>query len=346
MKYFKIILILLMSYSFSILSLKADDAAAGASLGEFVKVGAAGAQFMKIPIGARATGMANTQGAVANDLTSVFWNPAGVADIKSMSANFTYTSWIASFSHNFGAFALPLSENYTIAAHIVSFTSGDIPITTIDQDQGTGSSYRVSDVNLGLTVSGYLTNQFSFGFTMKYINNQFSEVAASGVAFDVGTMYDTEIQGIKLGFSIHNLGTQETYSGQDLNTTKKLNNSFYASPLDVAYLASSFALPLTFRAGISSEIISNKDMTLLVAADFITFSDVAEQFSIGAEWGYKDIIFVRGGYLFGQDQFGLAGGVGIKYLTGGFSGQLDYSISPTFDLGLVNRIGINIVMGD
>ena len=181
---------------------------------------------------------------------------------------------------------------------------------------------------------------------MKYINNQFSEVAASGVAFDVGTMYDTEIQGIKLGFSIHNLGTQETYSGQDLNTTKKLNNSFYASPLDVAYLASSFALPLTFRAGISSEIISNKDMTLLVAADFITFSDVAEQFSIGAEWGYKDIIFVRGGYLFGQDQFGLAGGVGIKYLTGGFSGQLDYSISPTFDLGLVNRIGINIVMGD
>ena len=89
MKYFKIILILLMSYSFSILSLKADDAAAGASLGEFVKVGAAGAQFMKIPIGARATGMANTQGAVANDLTSVFWNPAGVADIKSMSANFT-----------------------------------------------------------------------------------------------------------------------------------------------------------------------------------------------------------------------------------------------------------------
>ena len=87
-------------------------------------------------------------------------------------------------------------------------------------------------------------------------------------------------------------------------------------------------------------------MSLIVAADFITFSDVAEQFSIGAEWGYKDIIFIRGGYLFGQDQFGLSGGAGIKYLAGGFAGELGYSISPTFDLGLVNRIGINIIMGD
>lgn len=346
MKYLKIILIMLVSGSIAFFPLKADNTISGASLGEFIKVGAAGAQFMKIPIGTRATGMANTHGAVANDLTAVFWNPAGIADIKYMSANVTYTSWLASFSHNFGAMALPISENYTLAAHIVSFTSGDIPITTINNDKGTGSSYRVSDVNLGLTFSGYLTDQFSFGFTMKYISNQFSEVSASGVAFDVGTMYDTEIQGIKLGFSIHNLGTEQTYSGQDLNTTKRLNNAFYASPLDAAYLASSFALPLTFRAGISSEIIKDKTMSLIVAADFITFSDVAEQFSIGAEWGYKDIIFIRGGYLFGQDQFGLSGGAGIKYLAGGFAGELGYSISPTFDLGLVNRIGINIIMGD
>ncbi len=345
MKYLKILLILLLIGAAALTPLKAVNTITGASAGEFVKVGAAGAQFMKIPVGARASAMANTYGSVADDLTAVFWNPAGLADINTMSANVTYTSWLASFSHNFGALALPISNNYTLAASIVSFNSGDIEITTLDNAQGTGAHYQISDVSIGLSFAGYLTDQFSFGMTMKYINNSFSEVSASGVSFDVGTMYDTEIQGIKLGFSIHNLGTEQTYSGQDLNTTKKMHEGLYASPLDASYMASSFQLPLTFRAGISSDVIKNRTMSLIVAADFVTMSDVSEQFSFGAEWGYKDIIFIRGGYLFGQDQFGIAGGAGIKYSGGGFEGEIDYSISPTFDLGLVNRIGINLVVG-
>lgn len=312
--------------------------------GDFSKVGAAGAQFMKIGVGPRASGMAGAYGAVANDLTSVFWNPAGLANINTVQATFNYTSWFAGFNHNFGAISLPLGENFTTALHMVSFGSDRIEITTIDEPGGTATYYTVSDIAVGLSLAGYLTDQFSFGFTAKYISNSFSSMNADGIAFDFGTMYETGIQGIKLGFSIHNLGAEQEYTGENLRTTRKLWDDLNAAPLDVTYLTTPFSVPLIFRAGIASDVVDIDDHKLMASFDFVTLSDTPEQFALGAEYTWNELLSIRGGYVMGHDQFNIAGGIGINYLTGTFMGQFDYSISPTSDIGLVHRIGISLGM--
>ncbi len=319
-----------------------DNDITGSSGGEFVKVGAAGAQFLKIGIGAKGMGMAGAHSATVNDLTAIYWNPAGVADVKGFSANATYTSWFAGFNQMYAAFNLPLG-NFNIAAHLMRFGSSNIEITTFEEPNGTGTYYSVSDVVGGLTFSGYLTDRFSFGITAKIISLGFSDVSSSGMAFDIGTMYETGVQGIKLGFAIMNLGTEQSYSGASLNSTKKLNDAFFQAPIDVSYFAYPFEIPLTFRAGISSEIINADDNVLRGEFDFVTTSDVAEQYAFGLEYTWSDLLSFRGGYLFGQDQFGLAGGVGFKYISGnGFDSSIDYAINPTRNFGLVHRISVDL----
>ncbi len=312
---------------------------------EFRKVGAAGVQFLKIGVGARGNGLAGAYSSLVDDLSAVHWNPAGIADVKSMSGEFSYTQWLFDFSHNFAAVSMPMGDNFTIAGHIVSLASSDIPITTIDFAEGTGVNYRVSDVAFGLTLAGYLTDQFSFGITGKYINNTFQAMNSGGIAFDIGTMYQTGIQGIKLGFSIHNLGTEQRYTGQGLRTSLKMVDAAWAAPIDAEYLSYSHNLPIIFRAGISGEVYKDEQHKVDAAFDFTTLSDTPEQFAVGCEYTWKDIFVVRAGYRFGQDQFGLAGGVGVKYLTSQFHGIVDYSIAPTSDIGYVNRITVSLGLG-
>ncbi len=322
--------------------------------GQFKKVGAAGGQFLKIGVGARATGMAGAYSAIANDMSSIFWNPAGLASLSGTNADFSITQWFGGFSHNFAAASLPISETFTIGASFTNFSSGNIEFTTIEQPNGTGSFYSVNDISAAITVSGYLTKQFSFGVTSKYVQNSLASMNANGFAFDVGTMYNTGLKGIKLGFSVLNLGGNLSFAGQDVTLQRRLQENLQGNPQDLQLITNPYSLPLSFRAGISTdvvtEMINGKETTMgeipdhyvVVGLDFETFSDTPEQISLGAEYMFNNMFMVRGGGRMGHDEFSVSGGAGFKYIGEGFKAQVDYSIAPTGRLGLVNRISIGV----
>ncbi len=319
---------------------------------DFTKVGLSGGQFLKIGVGARGTGMAGAHSAVASDVSSVFWNPAGLASVKGYAADISQTFWFAGMSHNFASAVIPVGEKYRLAASFTSLSSGDIKITTMDQQDGTGGIYNVSDIALGLTLAGSLTEQFSFGVTAKYIQQAFTNVSAGGFVFDIGTRYNTGYKGIVLGFSINSLGTQQTFEGADLNRANNPVGGVKTQPVDMRLLTAPFDMPLSFRAGIGTDLCKGavweaeydadgvQQHSLVTALDFETFSDVPEQFAAGLEYTWKELLSIRGGYRFGSDQFGLAGGIGIKYVGSGFDGQIDYSVNPSQTLGLINRISV------
>lgn len=307
----------------------------------FTKVGAAGGQFLKLGIGARGTGMAGAFSALADDLTAIHWNPAGVAKIGGTQAMFHHSQWFGGFSHNFAAVNIPVTTNYNFAVSFINFSSGAIPYTTIMND-ASDRTYSVNDVAINLTFAGYLTDQFSFGITGKFVNLGFHDVSSGAFAFDVGTHYDTGIEGIQIALSLHNIGTENRYSGEALNSEQKVSPYLDVAPNDVMFLAYPFQLPITFRIGLAKDIYEDDDNRLTGAFDFITQSDVPEQFAFGLEYEWNDLVYVRGGYLIGHNQFGVAGGLGLKYLSGGFKGTIDYSINPTANLGLVNRFTVNV----
>lgn len=345
LKYFTLFLVAtLIAFNFNITKAE-DQLIQGSTGGEAAKAGVAGSQFLKIGVGARGTGMAGAYGSLASDLTAIHWNPAGIAELTGMSANFSHTAWIQGFNHSFAALSLPMGSNFTLAASAITLNSDEIPITTVMEDDGQGATYRISDIAFGVTFAGYLTDAFSFGITAKYIDNSIRSVSANTFAFDIGTRYDVGLYGIKLGFSIHNLGSEMSFSGEDLSTSKFLYEGFNSSPLDAEYSAYPYGLPLIFRASVSSELINQEEHQLIAAFDFNTLSDSREQFAFGAEYTWNQLFTVRGGYIFNTDVMGLAGGIGINYLSGYFKGNFDYSINPLQNLGLIHRFGINLNFG-
>lgn len=326
------------------------------SAGKFKKVGAAGSQFLKLAVGARAVGLGGAGGAV-NDLTAVYWNPAGIADVKSISGHFSYTQWFGGFSHQFAAASVPLGENYCIALSLVSFTSGDIPVTTLEQPDGTGATYTISDIAIGATFGGRITEQFSFGVTGRFVQNGLLNVSSTGLTFDVGTLYQTDFYGLRLGFSVHNLGPDMQYSGQGLYLQRRLLDALNADPTAISIVTNPYAVPLMFRAGIAFDLLSviqgkqetpklyaegHQTHRLITAVDFETYSDVPEQFAVGMEYTWNELLSVRAGYRFGNDQMGLTAGVGVRYIGSGFRGQIDYALTPTRLLGLVNRLSLTL----
>ena len=61
-------------------------------------VGTAGAQFLKIGPGARVDSLGGAFGGLANDVTSIYWNPAGLSQLKQTSFSDTHTIWLADIS--------------------------------------------------------------------------------------------------------------------------------------------------------------------------------------------------------------------------------------------------------
>lgn len=337
------------------LAIPAQAQQVAVTAGEFTKVGLSGGQFLKIGVGARGSAMAGAYSGVADDATSVFWNPAGLVEVDGWGANFSHTFWFAGMSHSFAAAVIPISEKFRLAASFTGFNSGDITITTTNEQAGVGGIYNVADIAIGFTLAGYLTEQFSFGATAKFVNHGFTNMSASGFVFDIGTRYNTGFNGVTLGFSINSLGTQQSYTGSDIGRTNPPYNGLDQSPIDMSMLTSTFEVPLSFKAGLGVDMFkgfiadapeTDIDGTVIhswiMAADFETFADVPEQFAIGTEYAFREFIALRAGYRFGSDQFGLAGGVGLKYRSGTFDGRVDYSVNPTESLGLVQRISLEV----
>jgi hypothetical protein len=277
---------------------------------------------------------------LSDDATALFWNPAGMGATNGVSAAAGYMSMFAGISHSYAAVTFPVGESFTAGVSAVSLSSGDIEVTDLFTQKGTGGYYSATDLAIGASISGQLTDQFSFGATGKVVSMGIADVSASGVAFDFGTMYDPGFLGLKLGFAVQNLSAPLQYSGPDLVQRGRADQVTGQREPDVELETNSVSLPLTFRAGIASEFLQDLDDHELIAnTEFNTTSNAPEHLAVGLEYTWKRLISARAGYQIGSpDAFGLSGGIGFTYQSGPFDAALDYGIRPHSTMGLLNTI--------
>ncbi len=132
-------------------------------------LGASGAQFLKIPLGAKESAMGGGVVGLTDDASSIFWNPAGIAKVQGINLHFSYMKWFGLFNMNAAAVAYNLGDIGVIGASVISLSSGPIEITNEQSPNGTGQYYDAQDIALGVTYARYLTNEFNVGVTVKYI---------------------------------------------------------------------------------------------------------------------------------------------------------------------------------
>jgi hypothetical protein len=310
---------------------------------DFNNEGSSGGTFQKIWVGARAAGMGGAYSALADDITALYWNPAGIAKMNATNVGASYTRWFADITHNFVGATMPISDKYRIGVSLTVVDYGAMERSTLEKDYNAGT-FNANDLALGVTVAGALTERFSFGGTVKYVRNAILDLSADGIAFDAGSLYQTDFYNTKISLALSNLGPERSFQGNSLSLLVENGGGVnqVGRPLDTRLATNPFPIPLSFRIGAATDVFQNtvEDQNLNVAFDFAAHSDGPETFNIGAEYLWNNLLALRAGYAFNQDQLGLGAGVGFRYKSEDFNGNIDYSLNTTQSLGSIHRISI------
>lgn len=264
---------------------------------EFAKVGTAGAQFLKIAVGARGIGMAEAYDAVCNDASAIFWNPAGLTGITKNSLMVSHANWLADINYEAAAFAKTFRGIGTMGVSFAYLSSGDIEETTVLQQDGTGNFFNTSNLMVGLSYARALTDKFSIGGNVKYIEENLQEEKATAWAIDIGTLYKTGFRSLRMGISIRNFGPELKFSGtyQDYDNGDWVIDERTKEPEQKDFLP--YHMPMTFKVSLAYDLIEKENSFLTIASDLVHPNDNVERLNVGAEWQLYQIIAFRMGYV-------------------------------------------------
>ena len=303
------------------------------------RAGTSASPELRIPVGARYLAMSGATSANVTGLEGIYWNPAGV-DFSPTSANalFSYRSYMADMNVNYVAASGRLGDFGSVGISIRSFNIGDIQETTMDQPDGTGAVISPTFFVLGLTYSKQLTDRISVGANFNLINESIDRVSASGFSFDFGVQYRDllEVPGLDLGVVVRNLGSPMKFDGNALYVNAIDPNS-NRGPTYLLVEAATAELPSDISIGLSYKNKFDEENAVTIAGAFQNNNYTYDDYKFGAEYSYRDIFFVRGGYLFSPQSTDDTPNIFQNYTLGlglnfkEFSGidlSLDYAFVP------------------
>jgi hypothetical protein len=267
--------------------------------------------------------------AVADDWSALYWNPAGIASMRN-GVQFDHTSWFADIGYNYIAGSISLGDIGNLGLSLTSSGIGDMNVTTVDQPDGTGEVFNVSQVAFSVAYAIRLTDNFSIGFNPKYVYERIWKMTAKAFAVDVGVKYKTPFEGFVLGMSIANFGEKMHMTGEsatilyDSDPLSAGNNG--RIPAEIS--TDEWSLPLTFRVGLAYQPPLGDVHKITIAVDALHPSDDYESVNVGAEYSFDDVIAVRGGYkslFLKESQESYTFGVGFKqHIVGNITLMADY----------------------
>ncbi len=314
------------------------------------KVGTTAASFLGIAVGPHAIANGGAFVAIADDATSIYYNPGGISQIGTSQFMVSHTNkWLVdNVKFDWAGVVINFDGSNAIGVSITQLNYGEELVTTEDQPNGTGETWNAADLAIGLSYARSLTDRFSIGGTAKYIQQKIWNSRASSVALDVGLLYNTGYNGLKIGMSISNFGNDMRMDGKDLYRQIDLDpqHSGTNKTIVARLKTEDWPLPLLFRAGVSINAMKTDEMRFTLAADALRPSDNGESLNIGGEFAWHEAIFLRAGRksLFLEDtEEGYTFGGGARYeLTAVSAVTIDYGYEKFGVFGGIQTFSFNI----
>jgi len=312
------------------------------------KVGTTAGQFLGISVGPRAMAMGGAYVASNEDVTSIYWNPGAFQQAGKSQLAFSNTDWLVGTKFRWVGLMLNLGTENAVGLSLTQLDYGEEEVTTVAMPEGTGERWSAQDLSIGLSYCRRLTDRFSMGATVKYVDQRIWNESATTFAFDIGLLFVTGFHDMRLGVSMSNFGGEMKMDGRDLLQRVDIDplNSGSNKALVGSLKTDSWAIPLLFRVGVAIDAYKDDMFKLTLAADALRPNDNEESVNAGGEIGWNNMIFLRGGYksLFGSDaEEGLSLGAGLKYTVEGFGAiEVNYAFTKFGLFGNLNTIALAV----
>ena len=318
------------------------------------RYGTTAANFLEIGVGSDGNAMGEAYVAVTDGLSSIYWNPAGLASLKDPSVSFMMQPWIVDINMLFSAGAVIIPGFGNLGFGITQMNYGEMPVTTLEYQEGTGESFTASDLAASLTFSRKIVSWFAFGSSLKYIRSNIWHSSASSFAVDLGVLVNTKFfsftgkdeDGMNIGMSISNYGTRMQFDGIDIYQPIDVSELEEGNYGDVAgqFRPSEWELPLIFRIGIALKPIVNNFTKVTLAADALHPNNNSESINLGCSIDNTipgfGVFSLKGGMkalYMDSRQYGYTAGLGLKmFYLGNRSLSVDYAFKGMGILGDVH----------
>ena len=267
-------------------------------------------EFMNIGVDAAALAMSGSVTATSNDVNSGYWNPAGLVHLEDNALALMHSSYFANIAnYNYVAFAMPLDDRSAIGLSVIRFGVDDILDTTklIDQ-QGNINYDRInlfSAVDYGVTFS-YARKLpipgLNYGVNAKVIRRIIGDFASSwGFGFDLGIQFETK--NWQFGLMARDITTTFNAWAFDQDRLEDIQNAIPGENQEEPE-ANELTLP-KLQLGMAKSFIFDYDYSLKTELDLIvrfeqnndiistSFASITPAF--GFEFGYIDLVYLRGG---------------------------------------------------
>ncbi len=309
--------------------------------------GQAGAQHLLIDPWARTNGWGNAGVADIRGIEALYSNVAGSAFIKKTEIGFTRTQYLSGSGANIGINCVAIAQGLTktnsegrkidlgtLGVSLFNMTFGDIPVTTVEQPEGTAAMFSPKLNWIGIHYAKSFNKYIHAGISVKIINESITDVKANGIAIDAGVQYVTgAYENFKIGVAIRNIGLPMSYKGDGLSLRVVPNDSQHE--LTMEQRSALYELPTALSIAVSYDFLfftgtyktMDKEMRkeegltrldalhrLTLAGTFTANAYSADEVAVGMEYGFKNIFMVRAGYVL--DMAPLTDAVRTSFYTG------------------------------
>ena len=292
------------------------------------KLAQTGMKFLSFSPDARAAALGDAVTAKTGGASSLFYNPAGMARLEGMNLSAGQANWIAGITYNAVSVAYA-SDAGVFGISIMNVDYGEMQGTIRSTNTAGYTDTELftptaSAIGIGYAIAP--TDRFSVGGQIKFVNEKLGNayldadesvssiesLDMNATAYDFGLMYQMDWKNLMIAMSARNFSESLKYAEE------------------------AFELPLTFRMGVSGDLIENLSVSFVNERPRDYFSTTR----VGVEYNLMDMLAVRAGYVTPTDEAGINLGVGFQ--VAGFSVDVAYTDFGVFDP--VTRVGVQFTL--
>ena len=276
--------------------------------------GTATAQFLKLGAGARAAGMGGAFAGMADDSTSIYWNPAGLTRLEGKSLSMMHALWFEDMSYDWLAYAMPVGNIgvFGLAAQYMSYGS----MTKMDGTGLAGDTMSPADMAVSLSYAKDL-GFAGLGINLKYISSKIVD-SATAYCGDIGLMRAMMNDRLHIGLAVQNVGTKMKF----IDVEDPL-------PMNVK-LGGAYAFTPNWKVALDANAPVDDAVNIGAGTEYLC--KINETMNAAGRLGYNTETKDTGGLN------GVSAGVGFTYL----SYTLDYAFVPYGDLGNTQRVSLSV----